>query len=265
MHAVPGRVPGPGEQRQRRVREAVRGAAPQRGVAARDVQLLNGSATESLAPGVALLRGFAAPTGPLVTLIDDIARLAPFRKLHTPGGRPLSVRMTACGPLGWHSDAQGYRYVTEDPGTDRPWPAMPARFRDLAVGAAAAAGFPGFEPDACLVNRYEPGARMGAHRDADEQDFTQPIVSVSIGLPAVFEWFGARRGGTPLRVTLLDGDVLVWGGEARLGYHGIRPVVAPEAPDLLAATESRAGSQGVQRADGQWAALRYNLTFRRAA
>jgi alkylated DNA repair protein (DNA oxidative demethylase) len=105
---------------------------------------------------------------------------------------------------------------------------------------------------------------MGAHHDADERDFAQPIVSVSIGLPAEFEWFGARRGGTPVRVTLLDGDVLVWGGEARLGYHAIRPVVAPEAPDLLAAAEARAGVQGVQRADGSWEPLRYNLTFRRA-
>jgi alkylated DNA repair protein (DNA oxidative demethylase) len=129
---------------------------------------------------------------------------------------------------------------------------------------ASAGGFAGFEPDTCLVNRYEPGARMGAHRDSDELDFSQPIVSVSIGLPAVFEWFGARRGGTPVRVTLLDGDVLVWGGEARLGYHGIKPVAAPESPDLLAAAEARAGGQGVQRADGSWEPLRYNLTFRRA-
>jgi alkylated DNA repair protein (DNA oxidative demethylase) len=176
----------------------------------------------------------------------------------------MSVQMTSCGACGWHSDAAGYRYVDSDPGTGRPWPAIPARFASLAAGAASAGGFAGFEPDTCLVNRYEPGARMGAHRDSDELDFSQPIVSVSIGLPAVFEWFGARRGGTPVRVTLLDGDVLVWGGEARLGYHGIKPVAAPESPDLLAAAEARAGGQGVQRADGSWEPLRYNLTFRRA-
>lgn len=219
---------------------------------------------EWLAPGVALCRGLAVPTGPLVALIGDIARVAPFRRVRTPGGRAMSVQMTSCGACGWHSDAAGYRYVDEDPGTGRPWPAMPSRFAELALRAATAAGFPGFEPDTCLINRYEPGARMGGHRDADERDFAQPIVSVSIGLPAVFEWFGARRGGTPARVTLLDGDVLAWGGEARLGYHGIRPVAAPEAPDLLSAAEARVGSQGVERPDGSWEPLRYNLTFRRA-
>jgi len=154
----------------------------------------------------------------------------------------MSVAMTNCGPLGWYSDARGYRYVERDPLTERPWPAMPTAFRELASSAAAAAGFESFAPDACLVNRYEPGARMGAHRDYDELDLREPIVSVSIGLPAVFLWYGQRRRSTPVRVLLDDGDVLVWGRNARAGYHGVRPLAAGAHPVC--------------------GALRYNLTFR---
>ncbi|MCU0760750.1 MAG: alpha-ketoglutarate-dependent dioxygenase AlkB [Steroidobacteraceae bacterium] len=205
---------------------------------------------EQVAPEVLLLRGRAAPTAALVAQIEAVARAAPFRQLRTPGGGTMSVAMTNCGTWGWHSDARGYRYVECDPLSGSAWPAMPAPFRELAAAAAAEAGFPGFEPDACLVNRYEVGAQMGAHRDFDELDMRHPIVSVSIGLPALFLWHGATRGGSPRRVALHDGDVLVWGGAARAGYHAVRRI-AP--PDLLAGA-----------APGGTRPLRYNLTFRRA-
>jgi DNA oxidative demethylase len=195
----------------------------------------------TVAEDVVLLHGFA-PTAPLRAAIDAIAAAAPFRHLVTPGGGRMSVAMTNCGAWGWHSDARGYRYLERDPGSDRPWPAMPAAFAELARGAAATAGFAGFEPDCCLVNRYAPGTQMGTHRDYDERDLRYPIVSVSIGLPAVFLWYGATRKGPPSRVPLVDGDVLVWGGRARGGYHGVRRLsVVAEA-----------------------GALRHNLTFRRA-
>jgi alkylated DNA repair protein (DNA oxidative demethylase) len=215
-------------------------AAPVAGVAGR----------EEIAPEVLLLRGRATPTAALRAQIEAVAAAAPFRRLRTPGGGTMSVAMTNCGTWGWHSDARGYRYVGCDPSTDRAWPAMPAAFRALATAAAAEAGFPGFEPDACLVNRYDVGAQMGAHRDFDELDMRHPIVSVSIGLPALFLWHGATRGGTPRRVPLQDGDVLVWGGAARAGYHAVRRIAAP---DLLADALP----------DGA-PPLRYNLTFRRA-
>ncbi len=211
---------------------------------------------ERVAEDVWLLRGRAAPTAMLLGDIAAIAAVVPFRRLRTPGGGTMSVAMTNCGALGWHSDARGYRYVELDPLCDRPWAPMPARFRALATGAAAEAGFPGFDPDACLVNRYEVGTQMGAHRDYDERDLRQPIVSVSIGLPAQFLWHGASRGGTPVRVELRDGDVLVWGGRARAGYHAVRRIAAP---DLLASAEAIAPAT-----DAGGAPLRYNLTFRRA-
>jgi DNA oxidative demethylase len=202
------------------------------------------SAAEPIAPHVTLLRGFAAPTTPFVECIEAIARRAPFRHLVTPGGGRMSVAMTNCGPLGWHSDRRGYRYVERDPEGGEPWPAMPSSFVALAEAAAERGGFPGFAPDACLVNRYEPGARMGTHRDHDELDLSHPIVSVSIGVPAVFLWYGDSRRGSPLRVTLADGDVVVWGADARGGYHAVKPLAVARHP-----------------ATG---ALRYNLTFRRA-
>jgi len=206
------------------------------------------AAGEAIAPDVHLLRGRAAPTARLVEIIHTLAAVAPFRRLKTPGGGTMSVAMTNCGSWGWHSDARGYRYVDRDPMSGRAWAPMPAEFAGLANGAAAEAGFAGFEPDACLVNRYEVGAQMGAHRDFDELDMRHPIVSVSIGLPALFLWHGATRGGTPRRVELHDGDVLVWGGSARAGYHAVKRIAAP---DLLGAGPGDA-------------ALRYNLTFRRA-
>lgn len=196
----------------------------------------------ALEPGITLLRG-CATTQILLPLIESIAARSPFRHLTTPGGGRMSVAMTNCGPLGWVSDRTGYRYSPVDPLTDSGWPAMPAEFRALALRAAAASGFPEFDPDACLINRYEIGARMGAHRDADETNFQQPIVSVSLGLPATFVFYGLTRGGKGSPVPLADGDVLVWGGPARLRYHAVRPI--KPAQHLLTGS------------------LRYNLTFRR--
>ena len=189
--------------------------------------------------GVVYLRRYVA-TAPLLEAIAAIAAAAPFRHLTTPGGGCMSVAMTNAGACGWFSDAHGYRYTDADPLSGRPWPPMPASFQSLAAAAAAEAGFGGFAPDCCLVNRYAVGAQMGTHRDYDERDLGHPIVSVSIGLPAVFLWYGATRKGPPRRVPVADGDVLVWGGRARPGYHGVR------------------------RLAGEAGALRHNLTFRRA-
>jgi DNA oxidative demethylase len=196
-----------------------------------------------LAEGITWLRGFADSQA-LMPLIDAIAVSAPFRHLVTPGGQTMSVAMTNCGPVGWVSDRSGYRYSSRDPLTGRDWPAMPDEFTRLALAAAAHCGFPAFIPDACLVNRYSSGARLTAHRDADEQNFAQPIVSVSLGLPASFAFYGLTRGGKGRPVALTDGDVLVWGGPARLAYHAVRPI-----------------KPGTHPLTG---AFRYNLTFRHA-
>jgi alkylated DNA repair protein (DNA oxidative demethylase) len=175
-----------------------------------------------VAPEVVLLHGFAVPTEDLDAAVEILSAAAPFRHLKTPGGRSMSAAMTSCGACGWYSDARGYRYERVDPITGKPWPAMPDRFVRLAGEASIAAGFGPFEPDTCLINRYAPSAQMGAHRDADERDFSQPIVSVTLGTPATFLWYGAERRGSPLKVRLLPGDVLVWGGAARKGYHAVQ-------------------------------------------
>jgi alkylated DNA repair protein (DNA oxidative demethylase) len=157
---------------------------------------------------------------------------APFRQLETPGGYRMSVAMTDCGPLGWVSDRRGYRYLSVDPQTGRAWPPMPEAFLRLATDAAARAGFPGFHPDACLINRYVPGARLTLHQDKDEQDLGQPIVSVSLGLPATFLWGGGTRSERPRRVPLEHGDVVVWGGPDRLRFHGVLALAEGEHPLL---------------------------------
>jgi DNA oxidative demethylase len=162
----------------------------------------------------------------------------------TPGGFRMSVAITNCGKVGWISDRKGYRYSEIDPETAEPWPAMPPLFTELAQSAAIAGGFPGFQSDACLVNRYEPGARLTLHQDKDEQDFNQPIVSVSLGLPATFLFGGATRTERPRRYQLQSGDVVVWGGPTRLAYHGVAPL-KPGTSDLTGA-------------------YRINLTFRKA-
>ena len=184
-----------------------------------------------LRPGAVLLRGFATGAAPqLLVDLDAVLAASPWRHLVTPGGFTMSVAMTNCGALGWLSDRRGYRYDPIDPDTGRPWPALPASFRALAAAVATQAGFPGFEPDACLVNRYDPGARLSLHQDRDERDYRQPIVSVSLGLPAVFLFGGLERAEKAARVPLLHGDVVVWGGPARLSHHGILPLKAGEHP-----------------------------------
>ena len=177
---------------------------------------------EPLAPGALLLRSFAATRA--ATLLADLRRVleaAPWRHMLTPGGYRMSVAMTNCGALGWVSDARGYRYDGIDPESGRRWPALPASFAELANEAAAQAGFAGFAPDACLVNRYQPGARLTLHQDRNERDFGAPIVSVSLGLPAVFLFGGAKRKDPARRVPLAHGDVVVWGGPARLFHPGV--------------------------------------------
>ncbi len=181
--------------------------------------------------GAVLLRGFALDAAPaLLAGVDAVTRAAPLRRMTVPGGLQMSVAMSNCGELGWVSDARGYRYAPDDPASGRAWPAMPPAFRALATAAAAAAGFEGFEPDACLVNRYEPGAKLSLHRDSDERDFSQPIVSVSLGLPATFLFGGLRRADPTLRMALEHGDVVVWGGPARRRYHGVAALKAGGAP-----------------------------------
>ena len=173
-----------------------------------------------------------------------IVAQAPFRHMFTPGGYQMSVAMTNCGELGWVTDRKGYRYDAIDPVSQKPWPAMPPVFLELAGQAAAEAGFVDFRPDACLINRYDAGARMSLHQDRDEQDFGAPIVSVSLGLPAIFLFGGPKRSDKPQRYRLSHGDVVVWGGPSRLFFHGIAPL-----------------------ADGEHTLLgrqRINLTFRKA-
>jgi alkylated DNA repair protein (DNA oxidative demethylase) len=188
-------------------------------------------AAEPLEEGAVLLRGFATDEAP--ALLDEVHRAAatsPFRHLVVPGGHTMSVAMTNCGRVGWVSDRKGYRYDPVDPDTGAPWPPLPAPFLDLAVRAAAEAGFPRYDPDACLINRYAAGAKLGLHQDRDENDQWAPIVSVSLGLPAVFLWGGKRRGDPVRRLRVESGDVAVWGGPARFVYHGVAPLKAGEHP-----------------------------------
>ena len=186
---------------------------------------------ELLAEGAVVLRGFAvSEAAALMTGLDAILAAAPFRRMVTPGGYQMSVAMTNCGARGWITDRTGYRYDALDPISGRPWPAMPAAFRRLAVAAADEAGFFDFAPDACLINRYEPGARLSLHQDRNERDLVAPVVSVSLGLPAKFLFGGDRRSDRPRRVRLESGDVVVWGGPARLAFHGIEPLADGDDP-----------------------------------
>jgi alkylated DNA repair protein (DNA oxidative demethylase) len=186
-----------------------------------------------IAPGVTLLRGFAlAAEAALLDAVAAVTATAPLRHMFTPGGLKMAVALTNCGPLGWVSDAAGYRYQASDPVSGLPWPALPAAFAQLAAQAAAAVGFAGFEPDACLVNRYQAGTRLSLHQDRNERDFSQPIVSVSLGLPAVFLLGGLQRSDKTARLPLVHGDVLVWGGPSRLRFHGVLPLAAGTHPLL---------------------------------
>jgi DNA oxidative demethylase len=184
---------------------------------------------QSITEGAVLLRGFARPfEAELIADLHATVDQAPFRHMVTPGGHQMSVAMTNCGSAGWVTDRTGYRYDSNDPETAKPWPAMPPSFRRLAGQAAAEAGFEGFSPDACLVNRYQVGAKMSLHQDRDEHDFGAPIVSVSLGLPATFLFGGMKRSDKPRRFRLEHGDVVVWGGPARLAFHGVAPLAGGE-------------------------------------
>lgn len=196
-------------------------------------------------PDTLLLRGFLLPhEAALLQHLRAIVAAAPFRHMTTRSGLSMSVASTSCGGHGWVSAANGYGYAALDPLRGQPWPAMPSLFRTLATAAAAEAGFAGFDPDACLINRYQPGAKMGLHQDRDERDMTQPIVSFSLGLPARFQFGEGRRSGPVQQIPLFHGDVFVWGGDARLNFHGVLPVA-----------EGKHARMGPQR---------ISLTFRRA-
>lgn len=200
---------------------------------------------QRLGPAAMVLRGFALPyVQDVLPAIAAIDAMSPFRHMVTPGGFTMSVALTNCGALGWTTDRRGYRYTALDPETGAPWPPMPDAFAHLASHAAAAAGFNGFEPDACLVNRYAPGARLSLHQDRNERDYDAPIVSVSLGMPATFLFGGHARADPTIKVPLLHGDVVVWGGADRLRYHGVMPL--KDEPHALL------GSQ------------RINFTFRKA-
>lgn len=193
--------------------------------------LLPRPAVEPIEAGAVLLPGFATrEEARLVAAVAKIAAAAPFRHMVTPGGFRMSAAMTNCGAAGWITDRKGYRYAAGDPLSGAPWPAIPREFLGLAARAALAAGFPGFVPDACLVNRYDPGARLTLHQDRNEHDFSAPIVSVSLGLPAVFLWGGQKRADRPRRIPLESGDVVVWGGPARLVFHGVAELAEGEHP-----------------------------------
>lgn len=196
-----------------------------------------------IAPGAVLLGGFASHDAQ--DMLDHIAAIAvraPFRHMETPGGRRMSVATTSCGALGWTSSARGYRYAALDPESGVAWSPMPDIFASLAVRAAADAGYPGYAPDACLINRYAPGTRLTLHQDRNEIDMAAPIVSISLGLSATFLWGGAERSDRPRRIPLHHGDVMIWGGPARLTFHGIDTLPHGEHP-----------------ATGPY---RYNLSFR---
>jgi len=181
-----------------------------------------GLSQEELAPGAILLRGKALPSqDSLFAEIEMITNKAPFRNMVTPGGYVMSVAMTNCGSVGWVTDRSGYRYDRMDPESGRPWPALPDCFLMLAISAAEEAGYPDFVPDTCLVNRYAPGARLSLHQDKNERDLANPIVSVSLGLPATFQFGGLKRTDPVRRYTLRHGDIAVWGGPSRLRYHGV--------------------------------------------
>lgn len=186
--------------------------------------------SEALGPGAVILRGFAAADAErILAAVNDVAAKAPFRNMVTPGGYTMSVAMTNAG-VGWVTDRKGYRYDRTDPDTGKPWPPIPPTLAALAARAAEAAEFPGFAPDGCLINRYEPGTKLSLHQDRNERDFSQPIVSVSLGLPATFLWGGERRAARPRRIGLASGDVVVWGGPSRLAFHGVDKLADGEHP-----------------------------------
>ncbi len=210
-----------------------------------NMQLFQQAEQQEILKDVYLLQGFALPDETtLLAELDAVLSKAPLRQMVTPGGLPMSVTTISCGLLGWISDRKGYRYSTIDPVNGLNWPLMPHGFNTLARSAAALCGFDNFQSDACLINHYQIGAKMGLHQDKDEQDFSQPIVSVSLGVPAIFQIGGLQRNDKVFKLVLQHGDVLVWGGESRLRFHGVLPVKTAMHPVL--------------------GACRVNLTFRKA-
>lgn len=190
-----------------------------------DVALFQGQQRQELCAGAVVLRGFAfAEATALYAAISQVKKYAPLRHMVTPGGFRMSVAMTNCGTYGWVSDSRGYRYDAIDPVSGRHWPKIPAIFMTLARSAAAVAGFENYRPDACLINRYDPGTRLSMHQDKNERDVQAPIVSVSLGIPAIFLWGGLNREDKSIRISLFHGDVVVWGGPARFRYHGVLPI-----------------------------------------
>ncbi len=201
--------------------------------------------TIQITPGAVLLEGYALDdAAEIFAAIKQIEAVSPFRRMLTPNGRYMSIGITSCGNMGWVSDKSGYRYETLDPETGKPWPQMPVLLSDIAIQAAKEVGYHGFAPDVCIINRYEPGTKLSLHQDGDEKDFSHPIISVSLGLPATFLFGGLERSDKTKKIPLHHGDVFVFGGESRLVYHGIAPLKDGEHPLL--------GSQ------------RINLTFRKA-
>jgi alkylated DNA repair protein (DNA oxidative demethylase) len=210
-----------------------------------DALQLDHASREAMADGAVILRGKAlAFETDILAALQTITAISPFRHMTTPGGFVMSVAMTNCGAAGWVTDRTGYRYDRIDPLTEKPWPALPDCFRDLAVASADDAGYPDFLPDACLINRYEPGARLSLHQDKNERDYSQPIVSVSLGLPATFQFGGMTRNAPVRKFGLRHCDVVVWGGASRLCYHGVTELNDGEHDKL--------------------GRMRINLTFRRA-
>lgn len=210
-----------------------------------DLFLSQQPSIQEIAKDAYLLQGFALSNqAQILADLSQIISVAPFRQMLTPGGFTMSVAMTNCGALGWITDRKGYRYISHDPLANKPWPAMPASFKQLAQQAALEAGFNNFTPDACLINQYKIGARMSLHQDKNELDFSQPIISVSLGLPATFQFGGFERSDKVAKLLLEHGDVVVWGGESRLRYHGVLPLKAGHHPDM--------------------GGFRINLTFRKA-
>jgi alkylated DNA repair protein (DNA oxidative demethylase) len=205
----------------------------------------SGPSREALGKCAFVLRGFALPyADALLPALAAVLEQAPFRHMVTPGGFRMSVGLTGCGALGWTSDRRGYRYTTIDPESGLPWPAMPEVFMQLARAAAAEAGFADFTPDACLINRYEPGTKLSLHQDRNERDLVEPVVSVSLGIAAMFQFGGHERSDPKQRVPLFHGDVVVWGGEDRMRYHAVLPIKPGHHPVT--------------------GATRINITFRKA-
>lgn len=198
-----------------------------------------------IAEGAYWLRGHALPAADLLwaELRKHFATYPP-QQMFTPMGYKMSVRSTSMGDAAWVGTKKGYGYASIDTAINQALPPLPSTFLSLANHAATEAGYNDFTPDSCLINCYDIGSKMGLHQDKDERDFNQPIVSVSLGIPATFLFGGAKRSDKPTQIPLTHGDVVVWGGASRLFYHGVQ-TIKPNKHPLL----------------GE---LRCNLTFRKA-